>query len=403
MTTQPAILNEQDIREALRPLYQSDEAFEMAMPMEMAAARLIESAAVGKLAEGVELEGFRLTWHSDQARYTVSKPNIDSMDVVPLSTAQAAVAAEKLKTEKARALHKQACEAYDRKNRSGCCCTISDGGEGDEVVKPCAMHQVWRDEAVAAERVKAQQTISALCRQIAAHAASIHRAELGIHMANETPSLAPSPAPAAEPVNHAELLAALMLGLDLKPSTASLGPGALRPIGQAIAAQAKSAVGLPAAAGVEERAGLVLECIAAANEQSAAMAALMLVQEGDKEGNVQLLERSRKAIEATRSAIDRLASTAALVPEAAAPEWDANPEGVVEGEESGARTDASTGIWQEPDVPNSPCLECDGEGRVPSAEECTRCGHRGCWTVECKTCGGTGETAAAPAAGGGHD
>lgn len=163
-------------------------------------ARAIESAAIkayaAKLAQGVELEVVgrldvsKYRGHLENYSFDLTADDLDgSYPLVPLSTAQAAVAAERLKTEKARALHKQACEAYDRKNRSGCCCTISDGGEGDEVVKPCAMHQAWREEAVAAERVKtaeAEAKLDAFAKE------SIERAarEYAKHH---------SPAPAAEP------------------------------------------------------------------------------------------------------------------------------------------------------------------------------------------------------------
>lgn len=96
-------------------------------------ARSIESKAIAayaaKLAQGVELEGFRLTWHSDQARYTVSKPNIDTMDVVPVSTAQAAVAAAILQEREAL---------------------------NDEAADMVVRLQDEKEAAVAAERAKAQ-------------------------------------------------------------------------------------------------------------------------------------------------------------------------------------------------------------------------------------------------------
>jgi hypothetical protein len=49
-----------------------------------------------------------------------------------------------------KALWLQACDAYDRKNRSGCCCAIDE--QTDELRSACAMHVEWRDDAVAAEQ-----------------------------------------------------------------------------------------------------------------------------------------------------------------------------------------------------------------------------------------------------------
>lgn len=40
------------------------------------------------------------------------------------------------------------------------------------------------------------------------------------------------------------------------------------------------------------------------------------------------------------------------------------------------------------------CLACDGDGRMPSPEVCSRCGITGCWTIDCEACGGSGITAA---------
>lgn len=110
MTT---ILTEQDIREALRPLYQNDEAFEMAMPMEMQGARRIESAVIAKLSEGVELEpiarvfhewpptGPKLGWISHAAmNAAILDESHQEVKLVPLATAQAAVAAERVKLER---------------------------------------------------------------------------------------------------------------------------------------------------------------------------------------------------------------------------------------------------------------------------------------------------------------
>ncbi len=36
------------------------------------------------------------------------------------------------------------------------------------------------------------------------------------------------------------------------------------------------------------------------------------------------------------------------------------------------------------------CAECDGTGKVPSPETCTRCGYVGCWSITCEKCGGSG-------------
>lgn len=45
-------------------------------------------------------------------------------------------------------LWQQACDAYDRKNRSGCVCAIDP--ETDAIRSPCDLHKSWRDEAIAA-------------------------------------------------------------------------------------------------------------------------------------------------------------------------------------------------------------------------------------------------------------
>jgi hypothetical protein len=46
-------------------------------------------------------------------------------------------------------LRKQACECYDRKNPSGCCCKLDP--ETDEVLSFCGAHQEWKDHATASE------------------------------------------------------------------------------------------------------------------------------------------------------------------------------------------------------------------------------------------------------------
>lgn len=111
MTTLPhTLLSEQEICDA----FLEAKAVQPTLAQELRIGRTIESKAIAayaaKLAQGVELEGFRLTWHSDQARYTVSKPNIDTMDVVPLSTAQAAVAAERAKAHRCKCLLREGCD-----------------------------------------------------------------------------------------------------------------------------------------------------------------------------------------------------------------------------------------------------------------------------------------------------
>lgn len=161
---------------------------------------------------------------------------------------------------------------YERKKHAGCCCTIrygDEGDEGDDVVKPCAMHQVWRDEAVAAaspapaaepamwqyrayydtcagdgkpgwgawEEVVPRnvytETVADRVREIQAYIEQGKRYELRALYAT------PSPMPAATDLAH-ELW-----------SAAQLAPGEGIEDGvRRIAAL------LPAAAGVEERAGL---------------------------------------------------------------------------------------------------------------------------------------------------
>lgn len=42
------------------------------------------------------------------------------------------------------------------------------------------------------------------------------------------------------------------------------------------------------------------------------------------------------------------------------------------------------------------CPTCEGAGYVEDSKECSRCGMRGCRTIDCERCGGTGKLAAAP-------
>jgi len=42
------------------------------------------------------------------------------------------------------------------------------------------------------------------------------------------------------------------------------------------------------------------------------------------------------------------------------------------------------------------CPTCEGAGYVEDPKECSRCGMRGCRTIDCERCGGTGKLAAAP-------
>lgn len=165
---------------------------------------------------------------------------------------------------------------------------------------------------------------------------------------------------------------------------------------------------LPAAAGVEDRAGLVESCFNLTDS-------LEWTTRHSCEGNASA-DDVAEVRDALRDAIDRLASSAAQVPEGMAlVPLRMNSEMQRVSREDGWQWEdllaaagcteeqciaASEEPMQAEDVPNSPCAACDGDGRVPSPEECTRCGLRGCWTVECAACGGTGEVAAAPAAGG---
>lgn len=45
-------------------------------------------------------------------------------------------------------LHKEACNMYDRKNRSGCVCKIDP--DTDELLSPCGLHAEWLEEKTAA-------------------------------------------------------------------------------------------------------------------------------------------------------------------------------------------------------------------------------------------------------------
>lgn len=99
MTTPPTILSEQEIanawRSAKRPYEEGHE---------ISFARAIESAVTAKLAQGVELEVVgrldvsKYRGHLENYSFDLTADDLDgSYPLVPLSTAQAAVAAERVK------------------------------------------------------------------------------------------------------------------------------------------------------------------------------------------------------------------------------------------------------------------------------------------------------------------
>lgn len=541
MTTLPqSLLSEQEIRDAMPDVEQTcvgtspgfdTNVYTFRWPHIEQLAHNLAGKLLAKLAQGVELEAFWYVVVSESAP-AINKAirsleaaheyadkcseNWSDVQVLPLythATAQAAVAAailqerdalndetadmvvrlqdekeaavaaERLKTEKAQALHKQACEAYARKNRSGCCCTISEDGEGDEVVKPCAMHQAWRDEAVAAaspapaaEPVRPagwdnqwDQFRPPLGDVVKRLRARRGLGSLGLEFVNDIGQLLAAcesalewNAPAAEPApiprqfrcvtkgasdycyhcgnepggaHHIcsfhrnsipdDMVAAFgcsqeaddikygdnyggPLGRCKKWCKGHMCPVSLRSDGVATPSP------LPAAAGVEERAGLAKAVHKAVSAACGKWSDVRSHSTG--ETIVSRCDEAHAAEAEAHAAIDRLASAPAQVPEGMALvplRMNAEMQRVSREDgwqwedllaAAGCTEEQCNAASEEPaqvaDVPNSPCAACDGDGRVPSPEECTRCGLRGCWTVECAACGGTGEVAAGPAAGG---
>lgn len=401
MTTPPTILSEQEI-EKIR-LYISDEirasklyqfggleAFLAEFPHRFAKALLAEAAA--KLAQGVELEA--TFWHDDETGEVIAASmhggGASFEALIPLSTAQAAVAAERAKAQALQA-------KLDALMLEHC---------PDEMTPE--QLETWGKHQRPLSGAEAEAVTRALRKSV-------------------TFIDSASPAPAAEPVpngfaNALSIRAANGWGLN----------GGTVPVlytdeinGQQVgrddvwlctteALMSSTPSPQPAPTVPADRAGLVEECKRLAGEYATAVGQTVLA-ETEERSNARLAVAT-SLVRKLHAAIDRLASSAAQVPEGMAlVPLRMNSEMQRVSREDGWQWEdllaaagcteeqciaASEEPMQAEDVPNSPCAACDGDGRVPSPEECTRCGLRGCWTVECAACGGTGEVAAAPAAGG---
>lgn len=328
MTTTPTILSEQEITGIIAewedaPGYRGHRDL----------IRFAESKIFVKLAEGVELEA--TFWHDDETGEVIAASmhggGASFEALIPLSTAQAAVAAERAKAHRCKGLL-----------REGCDYLASCGS----ICKKCGREH--------------------------------------------TLSIQSSPAPAAEPTGSAEMidvLETIELGLARGYAPADL-LDENSPVRDKIRAAIKIAKGdsrqgswllatpspQPAHTVPADRAGLVEECKRLAGEYATAVGQTVLA-ETEERSNARLAVAT-SLVRKLHAAIDRLASSAVQVPNrplyVACRECD---ECGHAGINDGHATDAA-------------CCKCDWRGTWPADNECPDCKSREWMSIACPKCSG---------------